>query len=183
MIKLRQNGGWICSLSPRLPHRQIVLTCLLGTILLVTACTAAPPSRFDQAQQDSTSRGATSVVKESEAGGSFNRYFPEASSGYQKVYSQEKKGFAEAKLKQDGKEVALMAISDTLNNPSAVNKFKNSTETIAGYPAVNQGKTATAILVGNRFQVKVLSRDPSFTASDREAWLAKFDLNGLSQLK
>ena len=77
----------------------------------------------------------------------------------------------------------MMAISDTLNNPSAVNKFKNSTETIAGYPAVSQGKTATAILVGNRFQVKVLSRDPSFTASDREAWLAKFDLNGLSQLK
>ena len=93
MIKLRQNGGWICSLTPRLPHRQIVLTFLLGTILLVTACTAAPPSRFDQAQQDSTSRGATSVVKESEAGGSFNRYFPEAGSGYQKVYSQEKKRF------------------------------------------------------------------------------------------
>ena len=183
MIKLRSNGEWICSLAPRLPRRKILLTCLLGMILWITACTAAPPSRFDQAQKDSTSRGATSVVKESEAGGSFNRYFPEAGSGYQKVYSQEKKGFAEAKLKQGGKEVAMMAISDTLNNPSAANKFKNSTETIAGYPAVSQGKTGTAILVGNRFQVKVLSRDPSFTESDREAWLSKFDLNGLSRLK
>lgn len=174
---------WLCLLTPSIPCRQILLTCLLGTVLLVTACTPQPPSRFDQAQQDSTSRGATAVVKESESGGSFNRYFPEAGSGYQKVYSQEKKGFAEAKLKQDGKEVAVMAISDTLNNPSAVNKFKNSSETIAGYPAVSQGSTGTAILVGDRFQVKVLSRDASFTESDRKAWLSKFDLNGLSKLK
>ncbi|MDJ0577243.1 MAG: hypothetical protein QNJ65_19055 [Xenococcaceae cyanobacterium MO_234.B1] len=162
--------------------RQILFTYLLVTILLVTACTSQPPSRFDQAQQDSTSRGATAVVKESESGGSFNRYFPEPDSGYQRVYTQEKKGFAEAKLKQAGKEIAVMAISDTINNPSAVNKFKNSTETIAGYPAVNQGSNATAILVKDRFQVKVLSRDPSFTESDRKALLSQFDLNGLSQL-
>ena len=76
-----------------------------------------------------------------------------------------------------------MAISDTINNPSAVNKFKDSTETIAGYPAVNQGSNATAILVKDRFQVKVLSRDPDFTESDRKALLSQFDLNGLSQLK
>ncbi len=163
--------------------RQILFTYLLVTILLVTACTSQPPSRFDQAQQDSTSRGATAVVKESESGGSFNRYFPEADSGYQRVYTQEKKGFAEAKLKKAGKEVAVMAISDTINNPSAVNKFKDSTEKIAGYPAVNQGSKATAILVKDRFQVKVLSRDPSFTESDRKALLSQFDLNGLSQLK
>ena len=163
--------------------RQILFTYLLVTILLVTACTSQPPSRFDQAQQDSTSRGATAVVKESESGGSFNRYFPEADSGYQRVYTQEKKGFAEAKLKKAGKEVAVMAISDTINNPSAVNKFNNSTEKIAGYPAVNQGSNATAILVKDRFQVKVLSRDPSFTESDRKALLSQFDLNGLSQLK
>ncbi len=163
--------------------RQILFTYLLVTILLVTACTSQPPSRFDQAQQDSTSRGATAVVKESESGGSFNRYFPEADSGYQRVYTQEKKGFAEAKLKKAGQEVAVMAISDTINNPSAVNKFKDSTEKIAGYPAVNQGSNATAILVKDRFQVKVLSRDPSFTESDRKALLSQFDLNGLSQLK
>ena len=162
--------------------RQILFTYLLVTTLLVTACTPQPPSPFDQAQQDSTSRGATAVVKESESGASFNRYFPEPDSGYQRVYTQEKKGFAEAKLKQAGKEVAVMAISDTINNPSAVNKFKDSTETIAGYPAVNQGSKATAILVEDRFQVKVLSRDPDFTESDRKALLSQFDLNGLSQL-
>jgi hypothetical protein len=36
--------------------------------------------------------------------------------------------------------------------------------------------------VGDRYQVKVLSRDQAFTASDREAWLQKFDLNGLNNL-
>ncbi len=162
--------------------RRTLFAYLLGTILLVTACTPQPPSRFEQAQQDSTSRGASAVVKESVSGGSFNRYFPEPGSEYERVYTQEKKGFAEAKLKKAGKEVAVMAISDILNNPSAVDKFKNSTEKIAGYPAVNQGSTGTAILVEDRFQVKVLSRDPSFTESDRKDWLSKFDLSGLSQL-
>ena len=61
--------------------------------------------------------------------------------------------------------------------------LKNSTETISGYPAVNQGSKATAVLVEDRFQVKVLSRDTSFTESDRKSWLGKFDLNGLSQLR
>ena len=85
-------------------------------------------------------------------------------------------------MKKDGKEVAVLSVSDTLNAPNAVNKFKQSTENINGYPAVNQGKTGTAVLVGDRFQVKVLSRDNSFTEEDRKAWLSKFDLRGLSKL-
>jgi hypothetical protein len=31
--------------------------------------------------------------------------------------------------------------------------------------------------------VKVLSKDPTFSASDREAWIQKFNLSGLSRLK
>ena len=99
------------------------------------------------------------------------------------TFSQEKKGFAEAKLKKDGKEVAVMAISDTLNNPTAKKKFQNSSNQIKGYPTVGQGKTGTAVLVGDRFQVKVLSRDSSFVESDRLNWLKKFDLSGLARLK
>ena len=163
--------------------RRILVMFLAGTLFLVTACTSAPPSRFDQAQQESTSRGASAVVKESEAGGSFNRYFPKASSGYKVTFSQEKKGFAEAKLKKDGKDVAVMAISDTLNNPTAKKKFQNSADQIQNYPTVSQGKTGTAVLVNDRFQVKVLSRDSSFTESDRLNWLEKFDLSGLARLK
>ncbi|WP_013322092.1 hypothetical protein [Gloeothece verrucosa] len=163
--------------------RRFLTVFVLAALLLITSCASQPPSRFEQAQQQSTQRGASAVVKESTSGGSFNKFFPQGGNGYQRVYTQEKKGFAEAKLKKDGKEVAVMAISDTLNNPTAIKKFEQSTEKIAGYPAVQQGSQATAILVNNRYQVKVLSRDPSFTREDRQDWLEKFNLNGLAQLK
>jgi hypothetical protein len=163
--------------------RKFLVALVLVCSLLVTSCTQAPPSRFEGAQQNSTSRGATAVVKESESGSSFNRYFPKPGNGYEVTYSQEKKGFAQAKLKKDGKEVASLAVSDTLNNPSSTDKFQNSTEKIKGYPVISQGTTGTAVLVSNRYQVKILSRDPAFTESDRQEWLNKFDLNGLSRVK
>ncbi len=163
--------------------RQIITFLLLSSILLTTACTQQPPSRFESAQQESSQRGASAVVEESAAGGSFNKFFPPSQDGYERIYSQEKTGFAEAKLKKEGKEVAVMAISDTLNNPSATEKFNQSTLKIAGYPAVQRGGQATAVRVLIRYQVKVLSRDPSFSESDRQTWLAKFDLNGLANLK
>ncbi|AVQ73315.1 hypothetical protein B5D77_20065 [Microcystis sp. MC19] len=161
---------------------KILIAGVLATLLLVTSCAKAP-SQFDQAQQESTARGAAAVVKESTSGGSFNRFFPPSGGGYERVYTQEKKGFAEAKLKQDGKVLAMLAISDISNNPAAANKFQDSQTTIKGFPSVEQGATATAVLVNNRYQVKVLSREPDFTASDRQTWLAKFDLDGLAKLK
>ena len=162
-------------------RRVIVVYSVL--LLLLTSCATQTPSRFEQAQQESSQRGSSAVVKESESGGSFNKFFPPSGDGYERVYTQEKKGFAEAKLKKDGKDVALLAISDTLNNPDATKKFEKSDQTIKGYPAVSQGKTGTSVLVGNRFQVKVLSRNPAFSESDRQTWLEKFDLGGLSKLK
>ncbi len=165
-----------------LKMRQIIVVFSLS-LLLLTSCATQAPSRFEQAQQESSQRGSSAVVRESESGGSFNKFFPPSGGGYERVYSQEKKGFAEAKLKKDGKEVAVLAISDILNNPSAAKKFEKSTQKIKGYPAVSQGKTGTAVLVSDRFQVKVLSRDPAFSESDRQAWLEKFDLNGLSKVQ
>jgi hypothetical protein len=162
--------------------RKILIAGVLAVLLLVTSCAKAP-SQFDQAQKESTARGAAAVVKESTSGGSFNKFFPPSGGGYERVYTQEKKGFAEAKLKQDDKVLAMLAISDISNNPAAANKFQDSKTTIKGFPAVEQGSTATAVLVNNRYQVKVLSRDPAFSASDRQAWLAKFDLDGLAKLK
>jgi hypothetical protein len=162
---------------------KIVSSVMLVTLLLLTSCGNQPPSRFEQAQTESTQKGASAVVKESSKGGSFNKFFPAPGEGYERVFAQEKQGFAEAKLKKDGKEVAVMSISDTLNNPSAVDKFKDSADTIGGYPAVKQGNTGTAVLVADRFQVKVLSRDPAFTETERRAWLEKFDLQGLAKNK
>jgi hypothetical protein len=165
---------------PRL--RKILAPLLLSLLLLVTSCAKEPPSRFEQAQQESSQqKSGQAVAKNATQGAEFNKFFPKAGAGYDRVFTQEKKGFAEAKLKKDGKDVAMLAISDTTSTPSAAAKFQQSTKTIGGYPAVNIGSTQTAVLVNNRYQVKVLSRDPSFTQSDREAWLQKFDLNGLAR--
>ncbi|MEW6493962.1 MAG: hypothetical protein AB1589_15835 [Cyanobacteriota bacterium] len=167
---------------PRL--RKILAPLLLSLLLLVTSCAQQPPSRFEQAQQESSQqRSGQAVAKNATQGAEFNKFFPKAGNGYERVFTQEKKGFSEAKLKQGGKDVAMLAISDTTSTPTAAAKFQQSTKKIAGYPAVEIGNTQTAVLVDNRYQVKVLSRDPSFTQIDREAWLQKFDLNGLARLR
>ncbi|MBD0264961.1 MAG: hypothetical protein ICV78_20240, partial [Tolypothrix sp. Co-bin9] len=68
------------------------------------------------------------------------------------------------------------------STPSAAAKYPNSTKKIGGFPAVTLGNTHTSVLVG-KYQVKVISKDPSFTPSDREDWIEKFNLSGLSRLK
>jgi hypothetical protein len=83
-------------------------------------------------------------------------------------------------LKKAGKEVATLTIFDTKSSPAAAAKFQQSTKKIAGYPATTLGTMQTSILVNNRYQVSVRSTDPSL---DKEAWLQKFDLNGLSKLQ
>ncbi|BAY75862.1 hypothetical protein NIES25_23110 [Nostoc linckia NIES-25] len=162
--------------------RRVLAALLLSVILLTTSCTAKTPGRFDQAQQDSSKqKSGQAVVKTATQGSEFNKFFPDASDGYQRVYTQEKKGFAEAKLKKGGKDIALLSVSDTSSVPATAAKFSKSTKKIGGYPAVELGNTQTAILVG-KYQVKVLSRDPSFTASDRADWIEKFNLKGLAKL-
>jgi len=163
--------------------RRILAAVLLSVLLLTTACTPKAPGRFDQVQQESSrQKSGQAVAKTATQGSEFNKFFPSEEPGYQRVYTQEKKGFAEAKLKKDGKDLALLSISDTTSLPTAAAKFSNSTKKIGGYPAVEVGNTQTAVLVG-KYQVKVLSRSPSFTASDRADWLEKFNLDGLAKLK
>lgn len=167
-------------IAPR--WRRALAAVLLSLVLLVSACSSSTPSRFAETQQETTQKNAPSAVAEdAEQGSRFNQFFPRSVAGYEIVPYQEKNGFAEYKVNQDGKTVAMLAISDTTGTPAAA-KFSNSTMTIAGYPAVEQGQTATAILVNDRFQVKVLSRDPAFTQEDRAAWIEKFDLQGLANL-
>ena len=156
---------------------------LLVSVPLVSGCSPSEPSRYDQVQQETTERNAPpAVATDAEQGSSFNKFFPRSVSGYDVVPAQEKKGFAEYKVNQNGKTVAMLAISDTTGTEAA-DKFQNSGMTIAGYPAVEQGQNSTAILVNNRFQVKVLSRDPSFTKENRADWIQKFDLRGLASLQ
>ncbi|MEO1068410.1 MAG: hypothetical protein AAFW95_04735 [Cyanobacteria bacterium J06638_6] len=164
---------WLRRLAP-------LMVCLL---LLVTACTSAP-SKYDQVQKDTTGFGTPAAVdKKAEKGGTFNKFFPDSQEGYIVTPYQEKKGFAEYKLEQSGKTLAMLTINDTTSLPTAAEKYTSATESIGGFPAVNQGTTGTGLLVNGRYQVKVLSRDPAFTQEDREAWLQKFDLQGLAELK
>lgn len=164
----------------KMPHlRKILAPFAIALLLLVTACNSPPPSRFDQAQQESTQSKTTAVSSEAKAGGDFNRFFPKADG---LVFSQEKKGFAQAKLKQAGKEMATLSIVDLNGNSTAIEKYEDSSETLSGYPVVDVGSTGTGLLVNNRFQVKVLSRDEAFTARDRRLWLEKFDLAGLGAI-
>jgi hypothetical protein len=164
--------------------RKALAPVLLSIVLLITGCAPKTPSQFSQAQQESTQKGAQpAVAKNAEQGSSFNKFFPKPGDGYERVFTQEKKGFSEAKLKKGGKDVAMLSISDTISLPAAAKKFESSKTTIASYPAMEIGSTQTALLVADRYQVKVLSRDPSFTAADRKTWIQKFDLNGISKLK
>lgn len=164
----------------RFPKVLIALT--LAMSLFVSACagtTSAPP----QGNQSVSSPVQPAVAQKPVSGGSFNKFFPKSEDEYKVVFTQEKTGFAEAKLNENGQNVAMLSINDVANNPSAATKFKSSSKTIEGFPAVTQGTTITAILVSNRYQVKVQSRSDSFDADDREEWIEKFDLSGLSRLK
>ncbi|MEP0895820.1 hypothetical protein Q2T42_27200 [Leptolyngbya boryana CZ1] len=162
--------------------RRGIVAMMLAIALFISGCTAKEPSRFAEAQKESNQPGVVAVKKDATQGSQFNKYFPKPGAGYERVYTQEKKGFAEAKLKKDGKDLAMLSISDTSSLPAAAAKYQNTTEKINGFPAMTMGNTQTGVLVG-KYQVKVLSRDPAFTKADREQWISKFDLKGLSQLK
>jgi hypothetical protein len=149
--------------------------------LVLAACAPIDQSRWEEAQEASAGQSAT--TKEALAGGEFNQFFPESNDEYSVVYTQEKRGFAEAVLKHAGEDVATLAVFDTVSNPEAAAKYQQSAEELDGYPAVAIGANGTGILVADRFQVQVRSKSDSFTAADREEWLLAFDLAGLSGLQ
>ena len=166
-------------------QRKALVPILLSVVLLFSACSSKEPSKYASTQKETSGRNApAAVVKNAQAGGDFNKFFPQGDAGYARVFSQEKKGFAEAKLNKGGKNVAVMSISDTSSLPAAAKKYEKSTSKLDNYPLLDEAALkSTGVLVNNRYQVKVASRDPSFTATDRQAWLQKFNLNGLSKLK
>ena len=165
--------------------RKAIVPVALSVALIFTACSKKAPSPYAQTQQETSGRNApAAVAKNAEAGSEFNKFFPKGDAGYARVFSQEKKGFAEAKLNKDGKNVAVMSISDTTSLPAAAKKYEKSTSKLGSYPLLDEAPLkSTGVLVNNRFQVKVTSRDPGFTGADRKAWLEKFNLDGLSKLK
>jgi hypothetical protein len=164
--------------------RKGLIPVVLSLVLLLSGCFQKEPSKFAQVQKDTTARGAApAVAKNATQGSNFNKFFPADADGFDRVFSQEKKGFAEAKLNKGGKNVATLAISDTSSLPAAAKKYDKSTEKLNGFPLlVENPMKSTGVLV-KKFQVKVTSKDLSFTADNRMAWLKKFNLDGLSKLQ
>jgi hypothetical protein len=115
-------------------------------------------------------------------GTAFNRLFPAPGPGEQLVFTQEKRGFSEARLKQGEQTKALLAISDTITAPTSRDKFTASSEKIAGWPLVEQGPQASALLVAERFQVKVIGQGAGLDATQRHELIGAFQLNGLAAL-
>jgi hypothetical protein len=140
------------------------------------------PTRWDEVQKQ-TRHNAPSVAKDAVAGAMFNKLFPKPAGDYDIVYTQEKPGFAQAKLVRKGNDVATLSIFDTISNPDSAAKYKESTETFEGYPIVEIGNNGTGLLVGDRYQVQIRSNDANFSKFDREDWLKKFDLANLAKLQ
>ena len=115
-------------------------------------------------------------------GTAFNRLFPEPGPGERLVFSQEKRGFSEAKLKQGQETRALLAISDTITVPEARDKFAASQERLQGWPLAEQGPQASALLVADRFQVKVIGQGVGMDRQQRHDLLADFRLQQLAAL-
>ncbi|WP_254992049.1 hypothetical protein [Cyanobium sp. N5-Cardenillas] len=116
-------------------------------------------------------------------GTAFNRLFPEPDDGDQLVFTQEKRGFSEARLKHDGQVKALLAISDVTTAPEARKKFETSQSRLQGWPLVEQGPQATALLVADRFQIKVIGQGDGLEAEQRQELIGRFNLRGLAALQ
>ncbi|MGC4046685.1 MAG: hypothetical protein QM758_23075 [Armatimonas sp.] len=112
--------------------------------------------------------GSTTLPAKPVNGSALNKFFPQGV-----TYTQEKAGFSMANLKGGG----TLAITDLASNPSARDKYKSSTETVAGYPAVKQGSQGVGILVGDRYQVMVRG------SANAEGALGSANLSGLAELK
>lgn len=127
--------------------------------------------------------GSTVLPAKAVPGSALNKFFPNDSDGLDRVFTQEKTGFAMANLNKGKATLAQLSINDTAANPSARDKFKGAGRSVAGYPATNDGMSGIAVLVGDRYQVKIRATGSALSDSEMQHWLEKFDLAGLAGLK
>jgi hypothetical protein len=167
---------------------RISLFALLLSSVFLFSCggkkKAATTETTTTTTTDNSSTAAEEMPKEEEIeGGALNKFFPKEEGAYKVVYNQEKDGFVQASLEQDGKEVATLAVSDLSTNMDTKAKYEQSTMKVGSYPSLKKGSKGTTILVGDRYQVSIRSKDDSFNEDMRKAWFEKFDLSGLANLK
>jgi hypothetical protein len=166
---------------PRPDSRIRWVVVLLPLATLAASGCYRQPTRWDEVQQQ-TRRNAPATSREAVAGGEFNKMFPKADGDYDIVYTQEKTGFAQADLNRQGTTVATLSVFDTVSNPEAAQSYRDATTQLLAYPLIDIGSNGSGVLVGDRFQVQVRSKDANFSKIDREDWLKKFDLANLEKL-
>jgi len=171
--------------------RAAVRSLLLLAALASALAACKKETRWDQAAATTTAEARAAARAEAglppasevpqTSGSEFNRLFPpDGVDGYSRVFTQEKPGFAEAKLQKDGKDVAVLALSDVVNDDVAKGKFKAAPDTIGQHPLITVGKNQSALLVKDRYQLKVSSQ--TLDASARKSLLQKFDLGAIARL-
>ena len=114
-------------------------------------------------------------------GDKLNAFFPKDEGEFDVVFTSEKSGFSQAKLQNDGNELATLSISDTAGRPEVRANYDSASAEVGGFPSIARGSKGTAVLAG-RFQVQVRSKAESFGEADRKTWLQRFDLAGLKSL-
>jgi hypothetical protein len=115
-------------------------------------------------------------------GTALNRLFPAPEAGETLVFTQEKRGFSQARLKQGDAVRALLSISDVTTSPASRAKFGSSASALGGWPLVEQGDQSSALLVADRFQVKVIGQGAGLSLDERHELLGAFDLQALAAL-
>ncbi|MEM7383433.1 MAG: hypothetical protein AAF514_00685 [Verrucomicrobiota bacterium] len=156
------------------------LVLILGTQCSREKETSGDAGAAAQPAPKAASTGELVLPSKPLPGKDLNPFFPSDEGEFDVVFTMERSGFAQAKLNQDGKELASLAITDTASVPAAIDKFRNASDSLGGYPLAKSGSKGTAILVGNQFQVVIRSKDESFGEEDRKQWLQKFDLKALA---
>lgn len=151
---------------------MIGLSAIVATAFLVSC---------DRGPEKSAATGEAAVSVQKVEGGALNAFFPKDEGDFDVVFTSEKVGFAQAKLENDGNELGTLSISDTAGSADVRANYDAASMKVGGFPAITRGSKGTAVLAG-RFQVQVRSKSDAFTADDRQAWLEKFDLNGLAKL-
>jgi hypothetical protein len=116
-------------------------------------------------------------------GTAFNRLFPKPQTGEQLIFTQEKRGFSQARLKAGDRTRALLSIADVITAPEAREKFSGASQRLRNWPLVEQGPQASALLVADRFQVKVIGQGDGLDQEQRHVLLDAFDLPGLAALQ
>ncbi|MBX3226806.1 MAG: hypothetical protein KIT84_38695 [Labilithrix sp.] len=154
----------------------------LVVLLGVGAC-QKKEDRWEQAAasaQKAAESAPTSSAPKAETG-SFNKFFPpDGTEGASRVFTADKEGYAEAKLSKDGKEIALLAVTDLNGKDADKKKFEGAADKVDAHPVATFGKNKTMILVKDRYQVSVSSQSLDHDA--RKGVISKFDLRGLSAL-